>query len=536
MGERYGKYEIVGRIGHGTMGDVYRARDTALNRDVAIKTIADEMGGDETLRKRFLREAQSAARLNHPNIVTVYDFGQDRGKLYMAMELLEGTDLKQSLIKKQIVGLDEKLGVMEQILDGLAFAHANEVIHRDLKPANVFLLPKGKVKIVDFGLARLAGSDMTRTGMVMGTPHYMSPEQVRGEKVDARSDVFSLGCIFYEMLAGRKPFDSETIHAVLFKVLQDDPQPIQEAAPYLPAVVMQLVARALRKDPNERFQNAGEFLQQLRQARQAFLTGKGHEVPAEPRPAGTGSRPSVDAAGLTGAAAGSSMRSRTGSTFGSAPRAAAPRSSAGRWLAIGGGLLALVVVGVGFAVLRERGTPGAAPVVELDPQTRSLVSTQVELARRRLSGGEYKGAFDAAKLAHDLDPKSAEAEDLMKRADGVLAALAAPLAAVEGAIGAGDEPKVASALWDLMEVAPDYSRLRDFLRPREAAFRGRVAEARTRAAQARQAAEGAGAAIGLAEGATLMGEAETAERAGQFGSAVRAYLAAALRFRSARTR
>jgi serine/threonine-protein kinase len=201
--QRIGKYEIVGKLGQGAMGEVFRAHDPVLNRAVAVKRITAGLDADEMVRKRFQREAQSAALLSHPNIITVYELGFEGEQLFMAMELLDGIDLKHALTARKMT-LDEKIGVVQQICEGLAFAHAHDIVHRDLKPANIHILPSGKVKIMDFGLARLSGSEMTTTGMVMGTPHYMSPEQVRGQKADARSDIFALGCLFYELLAGRK--------------------------------------------------------------------------------------------------------------------------------------------------------------------------------------------------------------------------------------------------------------------------------------------------------------------------------------------
>ena len=183
------------------MGEVFKAHDPLLNRMVAVKTISSSLGTESELRRRFLREAQSAARLNHPNIITVLDFDEQQGQIFMAMELLEGSDLKDLIGTRTLPDLDGRLDVMEQICEGLAYAHSMEVVHRDLKPSNIYVQPSGRVKILDFGLARLGASEMTRTGMVMGTPHYMSPEQVRGEKVDVRSDVFALGAMFYELLA-----------------------------------------------------------------------------------------------------------------------------------------------------------------------------------------------------------------------------------------------------------------------------------------------------------------------------------------------
>jgi serine/threonine protein kinase len=317
--DQIGKYRVLGRIGHGAMGEVFKAHDAVLNRFVAIKTIAADLKSDDTLRKRFEREAQSAARLNHPNVVTVYDFGEEQDKVYMAMELLEGHDLKQAIASRTLPDLLGRLSIMEQICDGLAFAHAAEIIHRDLKPANIHLQPNGQVKIMDFGLARLSGSEMTRTGMVMGTPHYMSPEQVRGERADARSDIFALGCVFYEMLTYTKPFDADSMHAVLFKVMQEEPPSLADVAPETPAVLVEILERCLLKDPEERFQNAGELRDAMRAARQAVLAGRGDETlatllrlpPRDPREGSRSASGSAPTARLASGPQRSSPRSRS---------------------------------------------------------------------------------------------------------------------------------------------------------------------------------------------------------------------------------
>jgi len=272
--EQIGKYKIQAEIGQGAMGIVYKAHDPILNREVAIKTISAALGSDDDLRKRFHREAQAAARLNHPNIITVFDFGEEHGKIYMAMELLEGTDLKDVMAAGTLATLDDKLAVMEQILDGLAFAHAKEVVHRDLKPGNIHIQPNGQIKIMDFGLARLGSSEMTQAGVVMGTPNYMSPEQVLGEKVDVRSDIFAMGAVFYELLTSHKPFEAESMHGVLFQVVHKEPQQIRKWAPDLPPVLVQIVEKCLTKDKNKRFQNAGELREAVALARQALLQGR----------------------------------------------------------------------------------------------------------------------------------------------------------------------------------------------------------------------------------------------------------------------
>jgi serine/threonine-protein kinase len=260
-----GKFKVVGKLGQGAMGEVFRALDPVLGREVAIKVVTGKLSEDERARDRFQREAQAAAQLNHPNIITVYDFGEEQGMAYMAMELLEGQDLRQLLAKGTLTGLEDKLAIMDQILDGLAFAHAKGVVHRDLKPGNVHVLPSGQIKVMDFGLARRA-EDAAATGVIMGTPYYMAPEQAQGERATARSDIFSLGAMFYEMLSGKRPFTGPTIPAVLFAVAHREPVPLGEVAPGLPPALATVVMRALAKDPQARYADAAEMLRDLRVA------------------------------------------------------------------------------------------------------------------------------------------------------------------------------------------------------------------------------------------------------------------------------
>ena len=260
-----GKFKIVDKLGAGAMGEVFRAHDPVLGRDVAIKVVAGKLSDDPRARERFQREAQSAAQLNHPNIITVYDFGEEQGMAYMAMELLEGSDLRELLAQGKVKSLEDKLSLMEQILDGLAFAHAKGVVHRDLKPGNVHVLPNGQVKIMDFGLARRA-QDGAATGVIMGTPFYMAPEQAQGERATTRSDIFSLGAMFYEMLAGKRPFTGPSIPAVLFAVAHKDPEPLAAIAPDVSPGIATVVTRALAKKAGDRYADAAEMLQALRVA------------------------------------------------------------------------------------------------------------------------------------------------------------------------------------------------------------------------------------------------------------------------------
>jgi eukaryotic-like serine/threonine-protein kinase len=268
---RIGKYILGKRIGQGAMGEVYRAHDPLLKRDVAIKMIAAALAPESELQARFEREAQSAGRLNHPNIVTVYEFGQERGRIYLAMEILEGADLRTLINRHGLPTLGAKLAVMEQLCEGLAYAHTHGVVHRDLKPGNIHVLPTGQAKILDFGLARLGdSSEFTQSGVILGTPNYMSPEQVRGERVDARSDIFSLGAVFYELLSNRKAFEADSMQGVLYQVLNDEPEPVRTWVPDLPEAIIAVIERSLAKEPDKRFQNAIEMRDALRSARGAI--------------------------------------------------------------------------------------------------------------------------------------------------------------------------------------------------------------------------------------------------------------------------
>ena len=263
---QFGKYKIIEKIGKGAMGEVFRAHDPVLQRDVAIKIVSGQLSDDKNASERFLREAQSASQLTHPNIITVYDYGEEQGTAFMVMELLGGHDLRAVIEKRLIKGLDEKLAIMEQVLDGLAFAHSRGVVHRDLKPGNIHLLPNGQAKIMDFGLARRA-QDGAGTGVIMGTPFYISPEQAQGETATPRSDVFSVGATFYELLSGKRPFGGETIPAILYAVAQVEPEPLLRLVIGLPEGVAALVARALSKAPQARYADGGEMLRALLQAR-----------------------------------------------------------------------------------------------------------------------------------------------------------------------------------------------------------------------------------------------------------------------------
>jgi predicted Ser/Thr protein kinase len=262
----FGRYEILGKLGEGAMGVVYRARDTAIGRVVALKMLSAELGAEDELHRRFEREAEAIGRLSHPNIVTVYDLGQSNGQLYMAMELLEGDDLRSLIERKVDVPLADRVRILVQICEGLAYAHSRGVVHRDIKPANIVVTADARVKILDFGLARVATrATITRKGMILGTPDYMAPEQAMGKLVDRRSDVFSTGSVFYEFLTGEKPFKGKTLHAVLFQIIQEHPDPVLTLNPELPTRLAAVVHRMLVKDPDKRYQSLDEVGRDLQE-------------------------------------------------------------------------------------------------------------------------------------------------------------------------------------------------------------------------------------------------------------------------------
>jgi serine/threonine protein kinase/Tol biopolymer transport system component len=269
LGKTISHYEILEKIGSGGMGEVYRARDTSLERDVALKILPTEIADDPQRTERFQQEAKAVAALSHPNILGIYEFGTDQGRSYAAMELLEGETLSERL-RHGPIHPRKAVDIASQIADGLAAAHERGVVHRDLKPDNVFITTEGRVKILDFGLARLesrkpgidptASSDtLTEPGAVMGTVGYMSPEQVRGEPVDARSDIFSLGVVLYEVLAGSRPFDGDSAAEVMGAILRDEPTSIREKDKTLPESLDGIVDHCLEKQPSERFQSARDL-------------------------------------------------------------------------------------------------------------------------------------------------------------------------------------------------------------------------------------------------------------------------------------
>ena len=266
--ERVGRYEILSEIGRGAMGRVYQARDPEIDRLVAIKVMVLEAGLDEAQveewRRRFEREGRAAGRLSHPGIVAIYDVGEDVGRPYLVMELVRGRTLEQVVRTEGPLPLARAVAIVEQAAQALDSAHAQGIVHRDVKPANLLLTDSGVVKISDFGIARLAGTELTSAGHVWGTPSYMSPEQVMGRPLDGRSDLFSLGTVLYELLSGEKPFPGETVNSIAYRIVHEEPTPLRRLNPAVPPPLAACVARALSKDPTRRHARMADFAADLK--------------------------------------------------------------------------------------------------------------------------------------------------------------------------------------------------------------------------------------------------------------------------------
>ncbi len=274
--QQLGRYELLSELGQGAMGVVYKARDPVLDRVVAVKTINLTLPKDELsdYEARFYQEARAAGGLNHPNIVTIYDIGKSERMAYMAMELLEGEELRSVLSAHEPLPLELALDIAAQVADGLAYAHERHIVHRDIKPANIMIVRDGLVKITDFGIARMRSNEVkTMTGMILGSPKYMSPEQVAGKGTDHRSDLFSLGVMFYEMLTGDAPFQADSIHGIMYQIMQYAPAPPSLKNPAVPEVLDLIIAKALNKNVGERYQSAEDMARDLRECRD-MVAGK----------------------------------------------------------------------------------------------------------------------------------------------------------------------------------------------------------------------------------------------------------------------
>ncbi len=416
-----GRFQIIEKIGEGGMGRVYKALDPILDRKVAIKVIAFAEGSDsndriQELRERFSREARLIGSLQHPNIVTLFDYGETEGIVYMAMEFLDGTDLKKVLKSGVALPLPRKLDILKQVCDGLAYAHGQGVIHRDLKPGNIHLLDSGLVKIVDFGLARIGSSDLTKAGVVVGTPYYMSPEQIRGKKVDHRSDIFSLGCVMYEFLTGQRPFVADSMSQLLQTILTSDPVPLRRIAPALPEALERVSTRCLAKNAELRYADASAIaaeletiLKQIEERLDTIDRGVrpvSDEIsttkiavarPPEPRLDDHALRPPI----VTLSTPGGAGTSASTNSFSTLIRASRIRWE--RWLAAA---LLLTLAAIGSVLYYRRSPPHTAPVPieEVAPEPAVVPESASPAANHVRSEGEAAAGSDAGSVGQRAAP------------------------------------------------------------------------------------------------------------------------------------
>jgi serine/threonine-protein kinase len=348
--EKIGRYEVIELAGRGAMGMVYRARDPLIGRVVAIKVVAlSPLLGEEEkreFRERFFREAQAAGGLHHPSIVTIYDVGEWDGVPYMAQEYVEGMSLSRLLKESGSLPQERALPILRQMADALHYAHRLGVVHRDIKPDNILVDEKGRAVLTDFGVARLAASDLTRTGEVLGTPHFMSPEQVMGQEVDGRSDLFSLGVVLYLMISGQRPFHGETISSVCYQIVHAPPKPLPDEAAFSSGIRF-LLDRLLAKDPSERFQSGGD----LAEAIEGLLSGTVATDPPPPAPA-EAPRPAT-----------------TSRVAAAAPPAAASPKKGRKGLAVGLSVALAALAGfciLGFVVVGRLGKGTAKPPGQIE--------------------------------------------------------------------------------------------------------------------------------------------------------------------------
>ncbi len=286
IGKTISHYRILDKLGEGGMGVVYKAVDTKLDRTVALKFLAPHVVGGDEEQSRLIREAKSAAALNHQNICTIYEIDKAEGRTFIAIECIEGQSLKNK-IESGPLALDEAMDIAIQVAGGLGQAHEKGIIHRDIKPANIMVTRAGQVKIMDFGLAKSLGRTLlTQTGTTIGTVAYMSPEQARGAQVDARTDIWSLGAVLYEMVTGRRPFKADYEQAVIYQILNEIPKPVTELRPDAPVELARIVGKALAGKLNERYRSAEDFKKDLESLRRSSRSGVAGwtEVSEEPRP------------------------------------------------------------------------------------------------------------------------------------------------------------------------------------------------------------------------------------------------------------
>ena len=458
------------------MGVVYKAFDPLLARVVAIKVISGQFHTQPELRDRFFREARAAAQLAHRNIITIYDLGEEEGLPFLAMQFLEGRDLEQRMRAPEGMTLARKLEIALAMAEGLAHAHGAGVIHRDIKPANVFITDDGQVKILDFGLARLVTSELTRSNVMVGTVSYMAPEQLRGEKTDHRSDIFSIGVVLYEMFGGRKPFQADSFASTMLKILQETPEPLDSLDPELPAALVSVVDRAMAKAREDRYQYMIDLLRDLEmiyEPRRGSDRRVISEVGAALRPDGKPkSHPPIfiaspDAPTMVGTPVPESLRQTVAemtppvqaTPVPSPPPTVAPPVEPARtppWRTYAIGIAALAAALVALLVWSSRRPPGAPATPAASVTTTAPVAPEPAKAPEAPGAVPHPEPQDAAPADQEPPkPDAAAAERQAREEQQSLARIAAEREHVARASTSLANAKSGAAAVNARELAPD---------------------------------------------------------------------------------
>jgi tRNA A-37 threonylcarbamoyl transferase component Bud32 len=443
MLERIGRFEVLDKIGEGAMGTVYRANDPTIGRVVAIKTVRLDARLSQEARDRIVREARSAGILSHPNIVTIYDVSTDSEHAYIAMEYVDGRGLDRLIEESGPFRPVAILPWLDQVADALDYAHKKGVIHRDVKPANVLITNTGQVKLADFGIAKMTSTASTDGNLIVGTPGYMSPEQIRGSKLDHRSDVFSLGVLTFELLSGRRPFESETVVSTIYKVVHEPPQSLHELVPAVSERVDEVVQRALAKDPADRYESCRAMVDALRRVAQRETSP---EAVAEAR----------NAAMWKCAKCGAELRPNVKFCFRCGTVAVPPREA---FRTVGEGIPA-----VGSA---EPVTVDLDATTDLPPIVDDLLDTNPTRVEASRPTGAYGQATEFAEAAHPVSPHDfgIDHASLGQRPTERQAALPSqglpPLAAYARSTGSLELPRPG----DPIELPPPASTLSDLKGP-----------------------------------------------------------------------
>ncbi len=510
---KLGRYQVVDALGKGAMGVVYLAKDPLIGRLVALKTFRGMQASDDELeeaRERFIREAQSAGILSHPNIVTIHDVVEqsEEGLTFIAMEYVRGTDLKEMLRRDEVLDLPTIADIIWQVAQALEYAHSKGVVHRDIKPANILLTADQRVKLTDFGIARLASSNLTHSGQLLGTPNYMAPEQIQGKDVDHRADIFSLGVVLYELLTRKKPFQGDNLTVVTHRIINEPFTPPEEYVGELPASIKAVLSKALAKLPSERYHRVGELAVELKKAVEKVeaeesklndtqdVVAEAPAAPPSPPDSSTQLIPIVPAAPPEPEAPPAPLEALAALELPPIPEPGQQPATAAiaverhaaeadvkkkrlRLIAALGGLGLVTVIAVGIVMAMSSDSPKPAAPAKPAPlvDTRILVSKAEEL----LAKGDFAAALSAIAEIERYDPGSSHLAELRRQAEegsrGQLLSvyndeqITAFISVAEKALAEGRPAEAAAAARRALEMAPGDARASDLLRRAEAAPR-----------------------------------------------------------------